>query len=92
MSTRFRRNPAVEAAPMQQETILYNPGIKKFCLLNATAAFLWEQLAQPATSEQLSDAICTHFQGVDRAGAERDVRKALEELQSMAIVEVEAQQ
>jgi hypothetical protein len=91
MSTRFRRNPAIEAAPMQQETILYNPGVKQFCLLNATAAFLWDRLAQPATTEELSDAVCAHFQGVDRAGAERDVRKALEELQNLAVIVTEAQ-
>jgi hypothetical protein len=91
MSTQFRRNPAVEAAPMQQETILYNPGPKTFCLLNQTAAFLWDRLAQPATPDELLDAICAHFRGVDRAGAERDVRKALEELRSLAVIETDVQ-
>ena len=92
MSERFRRKPAVEAAPMQEETILYDPGSKRFCLLNATAAFLWDRLAEPVTADQLREALCGRFPGVDRAVAEQDVHKALQEFRTLAVVETVAQQ
>lgn len=75
---------------MQQETILYDPSGNRFCLLNTTAAFLWERLTTPATIEELSDALCAHFHGVDKAAAERDVKKALDEFQALAVVETDA--
>ena len=87
MTTLYRRNPTVEGAPLHQETILFEPGTNKFCMLNGTAAFLWEQLHQPATVEQLSAEVCRHFAGVDKEVAEVDVRRALEELRQLAIVE-----
>jgi coenzyme PQQ synthesis protein D (PqqD) len=77
---------------MQEETILYDPENKKFCLLNATAAFLWDRLAEPVTAEQLREALCGQFPGVDRAVAERDVRTVLEEFRTLAVVETVAQQ
>lgn len=87
MTIQYRRNPAVEGAPLHQETILFEPGSNRFCLLNGTAAFLWEQLRQPMTVEQLSDDICRHFTGVDKWVAEEDVQRALEELRQLAVVE-----
>ena len=87
MTTVYRRNPAVEGAPLHQETILFEPGANKFCMLNGTAAFLWEQLREPATAEQLSAQVCRHFEGVDKGVAEVDVRRALEELRQLAVVE-----
>lgn len=90
MSTRYRRDPTVETAPLQRETILYHPGPNRFCLLNATAACLWEALAEPRTEADLSAALCARFAGVDKATAERDVRAALEELRSLAVIEAES--
>lgn len=89
MSPRYRRHPAVETAPLQQETILYHPGPNRFCLLNTTAAFLWEHLAEPRTEADLSTALLARFAGVDKDTAERDVRQALEELRALAVVEAE---
>jgi hypothetical protein len=87
VTTLYRRNPAVEGAPLHQETILFEPGTNRFCMLNGTAAFLWEQLSQPATAEQLSAEVCRHFAGVDKGVAEVDVRRVLEELRQLAVVE-----
>jgi hypothetical protein len=87
MSTRYRRSPSVEVAPLQQELILYHPGANRFCLLNATAALVWERLAEPATLDELATAICASFAGVDRPTAERDVRAALQELETLTVIE-----
>lgn len=86
MSTRFQRNPAIEAAPMQDETILFDPATNTFCMLNGTAAFLWERLAAPCTAEQLAAAVCGSFDGVSEAVAEDDVRGALHEFSALRFV------
>jgi hypothetical protein len=69
VTTLYRRNPAVEGAPLHQETILFEPGTNRFCMLNGTAAFLWEQLSQPATAEQLSAGGLPALRGVDKSGS-----------------------
>jgi hypothetical protein len=80
VSTRFQRRAEVEAAPLHGETILYHAGTKKFCLLNGTAAFLWDQLGRSSTVDELASAIQGRFDGVDGPGAARDVRSTLDRL------------
>ena len=86
VSTQFQRNPAIEAAPMQDETILFDPATNKFCMLNGTAAFLWERLAAPCTAEQLASAVCGSFAGVSEEAATRDVRGALDQFSELSFV------
>ena len=86
MPTSYRRNSAVEAAPMQGETILYDPDANRFCVLNGTAAFLWERLEEPHTAGELSQALCAGFDGVAVEQAERDVQSALARFQDLALV------
>ena len=86
MNTIYRRSPAIEMAPLQEETILFDPQNNKFCLLNRTAAFLWNQLATPASSEALCAKICESFSGVAPENAVRDTRSALEEMRSLNFV------
>jgi hypothetical protein len=86
MSDRFCRNPKVEMAPMKGETVLFNPGNNKFCVLNATAAFIWQSLEQPRTLPEIASAIAAHFANVDLARAERDAGVALAELSGIECV------
>jgi methyltransferase-like protein len=80
MSTRFSRNPKVEMAPMKGETVLFNPANNKFCVLNPTAAFIWQTLDQPRTLPEIAEAIAGHFANVDLARAEREAGVALDQL------------
>ncbi len=75
--TRYTRRPEIEAAPMQDETVLYHPGTRKFCLLNETAAFLWTRLEVPRTAAELTTELVSTFGGVDAGVAERDVDATL---------------
>ncbi|MBI1787421.1 MAG: PqqD family protein [Acidobacteria bacterium] len=86
MDTRFQRNPQVETASLQDETVLLNPADNKFCVLNRTAAFLWENLAEPRTAGQLADQLSQSFDGVTRDDALRDIQDALNQLTSLALV------
>jgi len=87
---RYRRAPAVEAAPMQDETILYHPGTNRFCLLNPVAAFLWDRLGDPCTASQLAAAVRESFDNVDAAQAQRDIEDVLQRFTDLAFVQVEA--
>lgn len=89
MSALYRRNPDIEAAPMAGEAILFNPVSNRFCLLNGTAAFVWEQLEKPATAEQLSAELCRHFDGAEPARVEQDVRDALNQFTELALISPE---
>ncbi len=82
----YRRNPQVEAAPMQAETMLFNPGSNQFCLLNATAAFIWEQIDNSGDAHELAAKICERFADASPAEAEADVNKVVGELQSLGFI------
>ena len=90
MSIQYHRRAGVEAAPMQDETILFDPATKRFCLLNGTAAFLWERLQQPCTVEQVSADLCDSFSGADWGAVLQDVQAALQQLTDLAFVVAEA--
>jgi hypothetical protein len=49
--TTYTRDASIEVAPLQEETILLDPGQNRFCLLNRTATFIWNQLGTPLTTE-----------------------------------------
>jgi len=90
MSVFYKRNPEIEAAPMQGESILFDPASKRFCLRDGTAAFVWEQLATPATIEHISQELCSHFDTPETARVEQDVRAVLERFAELALISPEA--
>ncbi len=71
---------------MKNETVLFNPENNKFCLLNHTAAFLWQQLGEPRTTEQLAAELCRNFEAANPADAFRDVEEALQHFQAVGCV------
>jgi hypothetical protein len=74
---RFRWNPKTETASLNEEAMLFDPEQSLFFHLNVTASFLWGQLAEPRTAEQLASAVCNSFDG---AGVSEDV---LRDVQAM---------
>ncbi len=86
MSTLYHRIPGIEVAPMQGESILFDPATNRFCLLNDTAAAVWEHLAHPATVEQIASELQIHFEAPAPAQVEQDVRAALEQFVELAFV------
>jgi hypothetical protein len=86
VSTVYRRSPAIEMAPLQEETILFDPQKNKFCLLNRTASFIWKQLAAPTSPDALGARICESFSGVALENAVRDASGALEEMRSLNFI------
>lgn len=86
MSDRYHRNPAIEAAPLQQELMLFNATTKKFCVLNSSAAHIWERLSEPRTADELVSSLREHFAGTDAAAVEKDVQTVLGQLVSLELV------
>ena len=87
--TRYSRLPDIEAAPLQEETVLYLPALKKFCLLNRSAAFIWAELETPRTARELAARLQAVFSGADDAVAERDVSDTLRQLMDLGAVAAE---
>jgi hypothetical protein len=83
MTVKVYRNPAVDVAPMKNESVLFQPQTNQFCLLNGTATFLWNQLERPSTVSELAQTLCQHFDGVSSAEAARDVEQTVNELLSL---------
>ena len=73
-------------APMKDETVLFNPGNNKFCVLNRTAALIWEWLESPRSEEDIVTALRDRFQSAPPAQVESDVHAALHELRSIECV------
>ena len=86
MSDLYSRSPSIEMAPLQEETILFNPAKNQFCVLNRTASFLWSQLATPTSANALAAKMCQSFSGVGMEDALRDADLALKEMISLNFV------
>ena len=86
MPERFVRNATVEMAPMKEETVLFNPGNNKFCVLNATAAFIWGALEQPRSCDEIVAELVKRFANVSAQRAEQDVQRVLRELNGVECV------
>lgn len=71
---------------MQEETILYHPVARSFCVLNPTAAYLWEQLAEPRSEAELAASLGDHFEAGPGSDLEADVRASLKQFVSLELV------
>jgi Coenzyme PQQ synthesis protein D (PqqD) len=86
VTTLYRRSPSIEMAPLQDETILFNPEKNQFCVLNRTASFIWNHLAGPTATDHLASKICASFSGVSPAVALRDTESAVKEMLALNFV------
>jgi hypothetical protein len=84
--TTYTRDASIEAAPLQEETILLEPIQNRFCVLNHTATFIWNQLGTPRTKEALASEICENFASVTMETALADAERTLELLRSLRLV------
>jgi hypothetical protein len=86
MTTAYIHNSAIEMAPLQNETILFDPDQNRFCVLNRAASFIWNQLASAQTPDSLAAEICGGFSGVSIDVALPDVNRAVQDLLSLKFV------
>ncbi len=86
----LRRNSSVEEAPLNDEMMLFNPTNSQFYVLNRTMAFTWKRLETATSIDDLTESMATTFAGVNPDEARNDLRKAVEQLISLGLVEPSA--
>lgn len=86
MPRRFQRSTEIEEAPLERECILFSPARNKFFVLNSTASFIWSQLKDPVTAEELASNLSKSFSEVTETDARDDVESMLDEMLSLAVV------
>ena len=86
MESSFRRNVGIEAAPLQDEVILFHAPSNNFCVLNRTSSFIWSQLAEPTTCEGIAAGMGARFKGVTLSEAMSDVDAALKEMLALGLI------
>jgi hypothetical protein len=82
----LRRNPQVEASPLKDELLLFNGADNKFFVMNASAAFLWEALREPAAEESLAASMVASFSGVGDEQALADVRHTIRTMLDLGLL------
>src|SRR5262249_13038987 len=87
---RFRQSGGIEFAPLQDEVILFHAPSKKFCVLNRTSSFIWAQLKDSASCEEIAARLLGSFSAVTPDMVQSDVNSALQQMLALGlIVEVE---
>jgi len=81
----FRRNPDIEAAPLDKELMLFSAATKKFVVLNATAGRLWECLEEPRTPDELAHALRVRFK-TNGVAVEQDVASVIARFEELGLV------
>lgn len=88
----YLRESEVETAPLQNEIVLLHPSSNKFCMLNQTASFIWNEVATPKLADEIAHQLVVAFKDVGPEEAMIDVKAALEQLSSMGFVIANAKQ
>jgi hypothetical protein len=83
----LRRNAVIEEAPLHDELMLFNPTNSQFYVLNRTMAFTWKQLQSAASLDDIAAEISQNFAGVSKETATADVRKAIDNLLALGLIE-----
>lgn len=82
----MRQNPEIEKAELKGELLLFNSASNKFFVMNPTASFVWDKLAQPTDEQELASALCAHFSGITKEQALVDVKETLTNMRELGLV------
>jgi hypothetical protein len=83
--TTFARAPGAAGAVVDGETVVLSPADLRYHSLNASAAAIWDLLAEPATAAALVDQLLERFE-VERSTCEADVAACLARLDDLGLV------
>ena len=87
----YQQNSGVETAPLQDEVILFHPSSGKFFVLNRTSSFIWSNLREPSTPEEISDKLQNSFRKTEEANLVVDVDTVLQEMVSQGLIVITQQ-
>jgi len=86
MATLFEQSAGIEFAPLQDEVILFHSPSNRFCVLNRTSSFIWLQLKEPVTGEEIAHRLGGAFSEVDTGQAMSDIDAALKEMLALGLI------
>jgi len=86
MATLFQQSAGIEFAPLQDEVILFHSPSNRFCVLNRTSSFIWSQLKEPVSSQEIAHRLEGAFSEVDSGQAMFDTDTALEEMLALGLI------
>lgn len=76
----YARSDQIEASTVGDRVVLYHRTSRTALALNPTGSHLWERLARPASTEDLTAALRNRFPALAPEDALRDVSSFLDEL------------
>ncbi len=76
----YARSDQVEASTVGDRVVLYHRTSRTALVLNGTGSRLWERLAHPASTEDLTSTLRERFPDLAADDALRDVSSFLDEL------------
>jgi hypothetical protein len=82
----FQQSAGIEFVPLQDEVILFHSPSNKFCVLNRTSSFIWSQLKQPVTGQEIAQRLDGAFTEVDPDQARSDIDAALKEMLGLGLI------
>jgi hypothetical protein len=82
----YQQNSGIETAPLQDEVILFHPSSGKFFVLNRTSSFIWSNLREPSTPEEISDKMKNSFRKTEEANLVVEVDTVLQEMVSQGLI------
>ena len=85
-SVLFRRNPDLIGANIDDELVMMSVDRGQYYGLGGVGPRVWELIEQPSTLDELVERILEEFD-VEPDVCERDMRKFLEQMQQLGLVE-----
>ena len=85
--TTVERHSSAVVGALPNETVLLRVDTGTTLRLNATAAWVWEQLSEPASLGALAERLAAHY-SIDDERAAEDVRRLVADLAERGFVEL----
>ena len=82
----LKRHPEAESHPSGERVVVFHKSTKNSIVLNPTGSWLWEQLEQPRSRQELVDRLVARYPDVERQRLADDMEVYLRELTDNELV------
>jgi hypothetical protein len=83
---RYRRRDNLTTQPVDEETLILDLESNNIHQLNPTASFIWNQCDGAASMDQVVKMFAANY-GIDVEIAQSDVRRIIEQLSELGLIE-----
>ena len=82
----LKRHPEAESHPSGERVVVFHKSTKNSIVLNPTGSWLWEQLEQPRSRQELVERLVERYPDVERQRLADDMEVYLRELTDNELV------